>query len=155
MKGKPMSHTYTKLLFHCVFSTKDRRPLLKGDLSGKIDAYLAGIARNHNMHLVRSGGTADHRHLLLELKPVTSVAEAMRIMKTNSSKWLGETCPQLRGWGWQEGYSAFSVSLSACGKVVAYIDGQEEHHKTMTFEEELVALLKRHGVEFDLDDVLR
>ena len=149
-----MGRTYTKLLFHCIFSTKERRALLKGDVSDKIDAYLAGIARNHKMHLVRSGGTADHRHLLLELGSTTNISEAMRVMKSNSSKWLGETYPELLGWGWQRGYGAFSVSLSALEKVVAYIDGQAEHHRAMTFEEELFALLDRHGVAYDREDVL-
>ncbi len=150
-----MSHAYTKLLSHCVFSTKDRRPLLKGSVSEKINAYMAGIARNHDMHLVRAGGTADHRHLLLDLKPTTNVCDAIRVIKANSSKWLHETFPEVGGFGWQTGYAAFSVSESARAKVIAYIDGQEQHHRKMTFEEELMALLDRHGISHDAIQVRR
>ena len=146
-----MGHSLTKLLFHCVFSTEGRRPILKGLVSDKINAYIAGVARNHDAHLIRAGGTADHRHLLLELKPTTNVADAMRVIKANSSKWLHENFPDCLGFGLQTGYAAFSVSESARPKVVEYIDSQEEHHRRMTFHDELVALLRRHGVSFDAD----
>lgn len=145
-----MSHSHTKLLFHCVFSTKDRRPLLKGNVAGKIDRYMAGIAKNHDAHLIRAGGAADHRHLLLELKPTTNVADIVRVIKANVSKWMHENWPELGGYGWQAGYSAFSVSLSQVDRLVAYIDGQEEHHKRQDFSEELARLLKLHGIEADL-----
>jgi REP element-mobilizing transposase RayT len=149
-----MAHTFTNLLCHCVFSTKERRALLKGEIAERIDPYMSGIASNHGMHLVRSGGTPDHRHLLLDLAPTMSVSEAMRVVKANSSKWLHETFPALHGLGWQEGYSAFSVSESAREKVVAYIDAQQDHHKKMSFVTELIALLDRHGIQFDPQDVL-
>ncbi|MCK5269706.1 MAG: IS200/IS605 family transposase [Sedimentisphaerales bacterium] len=145
-----MSHTFSKLFFHCVFSTKGRCPLLKGDISDKINAYMAGIAGNHNAHLIRAGGIADHRHLLLELKPATNVSDIIRIIKANSSKWLRETVPDMAVFGWQTGYSAFTVSASAREKVVSYIDGQEEHHRKLTFEQELIILLERHGIAHDI-----
>ena len=153
-KGVLIAHTYTKLIFHCIFGTKERRPLLSGEIDDKTNAYMFGIARNHNMHLVRAGGAEDHRHLILELKPAMGVPEALRLIKTNSSKWMRETFPQLHGWGWQEGYSAFSVSESALPKVIEYVDRQAEHHRRMSFEEELKALLDRHGVEYDPTAVL-
>ena len=109
-----MSHTYTKLLYHCVFSTKDRRPLLRGQIDERVNRYIAGIARNHEAHLVRAGGVEDHRHLLLELRPTTTVADALRLIKTNCSKWMHETWPELGGHGWQTGYAAFSVSELLC-----------------------------------------
>ena len=144
-----MSHSFTKLLCHCVFSTKGRRALLKGSTSDRVNAYMAGIARNHDAHLIRAGGTADHRHLLLELKPTTHVSEVMRFLKANSSRWLGETYPECGGFAWQTGYGAFSVSQSARAGVTAYIDRQQEHHRAMSFEDELRVLLEKHGVPFD------
>ncbi len=81
-----MTHSLTKLLFHCVFSTKGRRQILKGYLSEKVNAYIAGIARNHKAHLIRAGGTSDHRHLLLDLQPTTNVCDIIRLIKANSSK---------------------------------------------------------------------
>ena len=144
-----MSHTYSKLYYHCVFSTKNHQPFLRGDVSEKLDLYLVGIARNNNMFLIRSGGVADHRHLLLELKPNMSVSDAMRLLKSNSSKWIRETYPELAEFGWQEGYSTFSVSASVKESVIKYINGQVEHHRKMSFEEELHVLLERHGIQIE------
>ena len=146
-----MAHSLTRLLFHCVFSTKGRRALLRGPVGQRINAYMAGIAKAQGYHLVRAGGTADHRHLLLALKPDTNVADAMRLIKANSSKWLRQHYPECGGFGWQMGYAAFTVSPTAEAKVVRYIDGQEEHHKQMTFEEELIDLLDRSGVAYDVN----
>ena len=142
-----MSHSLTKLLFHCVFSTKDRRAILRGPIDDKVNRYMAGIATNHGARLIRAGGTADHRHLLLELEPATNVADIIRFIKANSSKWLHETFPEIGGWGWQSGYAAFSVSQSLRDKVVAYIDNQQAHHRRQTFDDELAQLLARHGIE--------
>jgi len=148
-----MSHSFSKLFFHCVFSTRDRRLFLKGDISDKINAYIAGIVRNHNAHLVRAGGIANHRHLLLELKPTTNICDVLRVIKANSSKWIRENFPQMATFCWQTGYSAFTVSASAIEKVTSYIDSQEEHHKKLTFEQELIILLERHGIVYDKSDL--
>ena len=149
-----MGHTYTRLLIHYAFSTKERRPLLREAVSDGVNAYFSGIASRQKMHLLRAGGVADHRHLLVQIPPALSVAEAVGILKANSSGWMKDEFPGLAPFGWQEGYAAFSVSESAVPKVIAYIDGQEAHHRKMTFEEELVALLKRHGVTYDLARLL-
>jgi REP element-mobilizing transposase RayT len=151
--GGAMSHAFSKLLCHCTFSTKQRRPLLTPQIGDRVNRYLAGIARESHMHLLRGGGVADHRHLLLELKPAMSVSDAMRLLKTNSSRWLRENFPEGSDFSWQEGYAAFSVSMSAAEEVVAYIDRQESHHRRMTFEEELKALLDRHKVAYDAQHV--
>ncbi|MHC4715964.1 MAG: IS200/IS605 family transposase [Planctomycetota bacterium] len=144
-----MAHTLTKILVHCVFSTKERRPFISDDLDGRLNEYAAGIARNHDMHLIRAGGTSDHRHLLLQFRPTVCISDGVRILKSNASKWVHETFDGLSTFAWQSGYAAFSVSQSAAARVVAYIDGQEQHHKRLTFQEELIALLDRHGVEYD------
>jgi len=144
-----VSHTYTKLLIHAVFSTKDRRPLIHTSFQSRLYAYIAGILKNNDCFLVRAGGVADHIHLLFALNPTMAVAEIMRLVKTNSSKWLHETFPDAGAFAWQNGYSAFSVSRSSEEAVVAYIEGQEEHHRRLTFQEELRALLEKHGIEYD------
>ncbi len=144
-----MSHSLTKLLFHIIFRTKHDRPLLQGEVGEKVDRYLFGVARNHDGHLIRSGGVADHRHVLLELKPTINVADVVRLLKANSSKWIRHTSAQLQDFGWQTGYAAFSVSVSARDDVVRYIDKQEEHHRELTFEDELRRLCQRHGVDYD------
>jgi len=144
-----MAHTLTRIALHCVFGTKERRPVLADEVSDKLNTYLAGIARNHDMHLLRAGGTADHRHLLVQFRPAISTAEGMRILKAYSSRWLRETFSGMHSFAWQTGYAAFAVSRSAERRVERYIDEQVEHHRKMSFEEELLALLQRHGVDYD------
>jgi REP element-mobilizing transposase RayT len=144
-----MSHSLTKLLFHVVFRTKHDRPFLQGEVDDKLNGYLAGIADNHDAHLIRAGGVADHRHVLLELKPTTNVADVVRLLKANSSRWIHQSYTDLRDFGWQVGYAAFSVSVSAQDDVVRYIDNQAERHRKSTFEEELRLLCQRHGVDYD------
>ncbi len=146
-KGIIMSHSYTKILIHCVFSTKRRRRWLSGDVSDHLNAYLAGVAREHRLHLIRAGGIADHRHLLLELPASVALCDAVRTLKANSSRWLRQTYPDCQSFEWQGGYSAFSVSISSRDSVIAYIDCQQDHHRTMTFDEELRVLLSKHGLE--------
>lgn len=87
--------------------------------------------------------------LLIAAKPTHAPSELARIVKANSSRWIGGRCPELHDFAWQGGYGAFSVSESSADKVAAYIEGQEEHHRRMGFAEELQALLERHGVAFD------
>jgi REP element-mobilizing transposase RayT len=144
-----MAHTLTKILIHYVFSTKERRAFLPDPISDRLNRYMAGIATNHEMHLLRAGGTADHRHLLVQLRPKVSASEGVQVIKANSSGWLKETFPELRTFAWQTGYAAFSVGLSSVPSVVGYIDRQAEHHRKATFEEELVAMLRRAGIEYD------
>jgi REP element-mobilizing transposase RayT len=144
-----MGNTYTNLLIHTIFSTKGRRPLIHDAFRERLHEYLGGLARHEFLASLGVGGTANHVHGLLALPATLSVAEAMRKWKGLSSKWVHETLPGESDFGWQEGYAAFSVSRSNVPKVAAYIAGQAEHHRTMTFEDELVALLKRHGVEYD------
>ena len=145
-----MSHTFTHLLYHVVFSTKDRKRYIDAKLRPQLLAYLGGITRELKGKALTVGGTADHVHLLVSLPPTLAVADAMRVLKTNSSRWVHQEGPTPRAlFAWQTGYAAFSVSQSAREDVKRYIAGQEEHHRRMTFREEFLALLERHGVEFD------
>jgi REP element-mobilizing transposase RayT len=144
-----MPHSYTHLLSHVIFSTKDRAPTLDADLRSRLYSYMGDIMREIGGSALNINGTPDHVHLLLLLPGTTSMADAMRVLKTNSSRWIHETYPNRRTFAWQTGYGAFSVSQSNAEEVRRYIDNQEEHHRKVTFEEEFVAFLKRHGVEYD------
>lgn len=146
-----MSHSFSKNHQHIVFSTAGRRKTIKKDIQPRVWAYMAGICRNHAMFVGAIGGIEDHVHLLIELPPSMDVAQAVRLIKSNSSKWLNETG---KSFAWQKGYAAFSVSASNVGPVKTYIRCQERHHRKMSFEEELIALLTKHGIEFDPKDVL-
>lgn len=149
-----MAHTHTKLLYHLIFSTKLRRAQIKPAFREPLFTYMGGIIKRSGGHLLRIGGTADHVHLLVELGPTTPIADLMRLIKTNSSKWIHETYPLAAGFAWQTGYAAFSVSSSAADDVARYIDGQDQHHRTHTFETEFVEFLRRHRIEYDRRFVL-
>ena len=143
----PMS--YVSSYFHSVFSTKERRPLITPALRERLWPFLGGIARQNGMKAIEIGGVADRVHLLLSLPATLSIAKAMQLIKGGSSKWVHETFPEHRLFGWQTKYAAFSVSVSQLDTIVHYIKNQEKHHRKMTFQEEFLLLLKKHGIEYD------
>jgi REP element-mobilizing transposase RayT len=143
------SMSYVSSYFHCVFSTKERRPSIKPELRDRLWPFLGGIARQNKMKAIEIGGVEDHVHILLSLPSVMTVAKAMQLLKGGSSKWIHETFPEQRLFAWQEEYGAFSVSVSQLDRTIEYIKGQEPHHHRMTFQEEFLALLKKHRIEYD------
>ncbi|HKW62305.1 MAG TPA: IS200/IS605 family transposase [Candidatus Acidoferrum sp.] len=146
-----MSHTYTQNVVHVVFSTKDRHKAIDAGFRPKLWAYVRGICKKLDIYVHAVGGLEDHIHLLIQIPPVLTLSKAVATIKANSSRWAsGES----HRFGWQQGYGAFSVSASIIPAVVRYIGNQEEHHKKMDFEAEFVALLKKHGVEYDPKYVL-
>ena len=144
-----MAHTFTNLLTHVIFSTGERRPLIADAVRPDLHAYLGGIVHELRVTPVMIGGTIDHVHLLLRLPADLAIADCLRIMKTNSSRWVKEKWPERRSFGWQGGYGAFSVSESNRANVIRYIQKQPQHHRKVTFQDEFVSFLKKHGVEFD------
>jgi REP element-mobilizing transposase RayT len=144
-----MAHTYTSLLIHVVFSTSGRTALLTDAIRIDVHAYLGGILRELDAVPIAIGGTADHAHLLIRLPANLALADCLRVVKTNSSRWAKERWPQQRKFAWQGGYGAFSVSESRRAAVIRYIRDQAQHHRRISFQDELVALLKNHRVEFD------
>lgn len=148
-KGKIMGHTYVSNLVHCVFSTKSRRNLISDNVRRRLWAYMGGIAKTHKMAATAMGGTANHVHLLLSLPGAMSIAKAVQLIKGGSSKWIHETFQTHKDFEWQEGYGAFSVSVSAAAKTVKYIENQAERHNTVTFDDEFKAFLDRHDIEYD------
>jgi putative transposase len=144
-----MAHTFTSLLTHVVFSTKDRYPHIDAEVRERLFPYMGGILREIGATPVTINGVKDHVHGLVALPATLSVADAMRVLKTNSSRWVHQEWPRLRAFAWQTGYGAFSVSRSNAEDVERYIARQEEHHRTVTFQEEFVAFLKRHGIAYD------
>ncbi len=143
-----MAHTHSATFFQCVFSTKERAHIIPFELQPKLWEYIGGIARLKGMRSLRVGGTRNHVHIALHVPASMNVAKGMQLIKAGSSKWLNEHPIKAR-FEWQEGYGAFSIGVSQLDATIAYIDGQEEHHRKRTFEEEYVAFLKRHGIEYD------
>ena len=143
-----MGHTYCSSLFHCVFSTKERRRLIEPEMQPRLWAYMGGIAREQKMKAMAAGGTEDHVHILLSLPSSLPIALAMREIKSASSRWMHKHCG-LPAFEWQEGYGAFSIGWSEVDATLEYIAGQEVHHRRRDFQAEFIAILKKHRVEYD------
>lgn len=141
-----MSHTYVSALYHCVFSTKERRGLIPPARQPDVWSYLGGIARKNGFKLLAAGGTDNHVHLLISLPAVLPLAKAIQLLKGGSSKWMNDSGARF---GWQEGYAAFSVGISQVNATVSYINSQAEHHHKRGFEEEFLAFLNKHGIAYD------
>jgi putative transposase len=101
------------------------------------------------MKALAIGGASDHVHVLLSVPAILSIAKAMQLLKGNSSKWIREIFPKMHSFAWQEGYGAFSLGVSGVDATVAYIRNQAEHHRTRSFREEFVAMLKKHGFRYE------
>jgi len=144
-----MAHTFTSLLTHAVFSTASRAPFLADAIRPEMHAYLGGILRELHAAPIAIGGTADHVHLLVRLPADLAVADCLRVVKTNSSRWVKEKWPERHSFAWQGGYGAFSVSESMRGAVIRYIQDQARHHRRISFQQEFLAMLKKHDLEFD------
>ncbi len=144
-----MSHTYSNLLSHVVCSTRDRTPLIDAEIKPRLLGYINGIVSESGAKVLSLNSMPDHMHMLWELPPTASLSDSMRVIKTNSSRWVHETWGSLKPFGWQTGYAAFSVSRSNVSAVAKYIEDQESHHHKRTFQEEFVELLAKHGIDYD------
>ena len=144
-----MPQSLSKVVLHIIFSTKTREPWLDSGVRPRIHGYLATICRDLGAALVHVGGVADHVHIVTTLPRTVSQAQIVEQIKKTSSKWIKELDARYRSFFWQRGYGVFSVSPSQLDSVLKYIEGQQEHHRTRTFQGEYRALLRRHGVDFD------
>ena len=142
-----MSHTYISELVHCVFSTKNRRNLIPPEIQSDLWAFLGGIARKNGLKALVVGGTENHVHVLLSLTATMPLAKAVQLIKGASSHWMNVN--HTKDFAWQEGYGAFTVGISQKADTVAYIRSQADHHRKRSFEEEFVAFLKKHDVDYD------
>ena len=144
-----MPQSLSKVLVHVIFSTKDREPWLGSEVRPRMHAYLATVCRELGAEFVYVGGVANHVHIVTTLPRTVSQAQLIEKIKKASSKWIKALDARYRGFFWQRGYGAFSVSPSELDAVLQYIERQQEHHRTRTFQEEYSELLRRHGVDFD------
>jgi putative transposase len=144
-----MPQSLSKVIVHIVFSTKNREPILDSDVRPRMHAYLATICRDLGAEVMRVGGVADHVHIVTTLPRSLSQAQFIEQIKKVSSKWIKSIDVRYHSFFWQRGYSAFSVSPSQLEAVLQYVEAQQEHHRTRTFQEEYRELLHKHGVDFD------
>jgi REP element-mobilizing transposase RayT len=140
-----MPCAFSALFVHVVFSTKDRAPHLSPDLAERLFPYLGGIVRELKGSALEINGPADHVHLLLAIPPNIALADLLRVLKTSSSRWVHDRFPARKGFAWQAGYSAFTVSASRLEQVRRYIASQQTHHRKTSYQEEILALLRKHG----------
>ena len=148
--GLPIGHTYTCLVNHIVFSTKERRPLLNRGIFPSLVKFTGGIIRKRKGKLLAMNGTENHVHILGIFSPTIATSDLVRDLKALSSGWIHDNFPHQEIFAWQEGYSAFSVGKAGRENVIRYIKHQEKHHRKKTFEEELVEMLDRADIEYEL-----
>ncbi len=135
------THTFVSVRIHYVFGTGFREHVIRPEIQTRLWSYVAGVARNLGATVYAVGGTDDHVHAFIGIPPTMPVAKVLQAMKANSSRWMRETT---RGFSWQEGYAAFSVSISHTDATIAYIQNQREHHKGRGYGEELAIMLRKH-----------
>ncbi len=146
-------HSFASCLMHCVWATKERRPVIKSEMQQRLWPYLGGIARENKIKTLVIGGVEDHVHVLMSIPSTLSVAKTVQLLKGNSSKWVHDTFKEHRDFEWQEGYGAFSIGISGVEDTTQYIQGQAGHHHRMTFKEEVEAFLKKHGMVYVAQDL--
>ena len=144
-----MPQSLSLVVIHVIFSTKERRAMLDAEPRSRLHAYLATTARNAGCECYRAGGVADHVHLAMRLSRTVTIADLVENLKTSSSKWLKTQSSDLATFSWQRGYACFSVGPTDLDSLCAYIDQQEEHHRTRTFQQEFRMFLNKYGVEYD------
>lgn len=142
--------SFTQLNYHVVFATKFRNRVLARSNDSLLYNYIGGIVGGFSGVLDSGGGVEDHVHLLVNIPAKIAVSDAIRSIKSNSSRWLNEQTWNTKDFEWQKGYGAFTVSFSQMDRVRSYIANQEEHHQRLSFQQEYINLLKKHDIDFDL-----
>ena len=150
-----MSQSYTNLLYHLIFATKERQPILTSEYRPRLYDYIGGIIRGLGGVSLGIGGIADHVHVCAKLRPDSALSDVLRDLKANASGWMHDVFPELGDFGWQRGYAAFTVSRSNLTGVQRYIAGQEQHHQRVSFRDEFMQFLKANGIEYDDRYLLR
>src|SRR6056297_3425838 len=144
-----MANTYTQINIHAIFSVKGRENIIPKKYNEELFKYISGVLNNNKQYSLAVNGYRDHVHLFFEMHPTTCLADIIRIVKANSSKWFNENSWIKGKFAWQEGYGAFSHSRSQRNDVIKYIKNQEEHHRKRTFKEEYLDLLEKFKIDFD------
>jgi putative transposase len=145
-----MAQSYTNLIYHIVFSTKNREPIIVEPMKSRLYEYIGGTIRKLGGISLAINGMSDHIHVLTKLRADKSVSNVLRDLKANSSGWMHDVFPELKDFSWQNGYGAFTVSVSQVDKVKMYIANQEKHHQKIgTFRDEFIKLLVANEVEFE------
>jgi REP-associated tyrosine transposase len=141
--------SFSSILVHLVFSTKNREPWIRSPIESQLYAYATTVLKNADCPALAMNGMADHVHALFRLSRTKTVAEVVEELKISTSKWIKTKGPNFQGFHWQSGYGAFSVSQSNVASVIEYIRNQTEHHQGISFQDEMRALLRKHEIPID------
>ncbi len=144
-----MSHTFSNLLVHAVWSTKNRQPFITKNIKMRLHGYLRNAVDDNGAKLLFINGMEEHVHLLFVVPLTLLIPELLETIKPASTKWVQKTFPEMKDFGWQTGYGAFSVGKSNLQQVTNYIVNQEKHHRNVSFEEEFIRLLDMQGIAYD------
>lgn len=145
-----MPQSLVQVYLHLVFSTKDRAPFLRDkSLRERMHGYLAGACTQLDSPAIIVGGVEDHVHILIRFSKVLEIANLIRDIKRESSKWVKDQSAQCSEFQWQRGYGAFSISPSHVAALTKYIREQEQHHKSESFQDEFRRLCRKYGIEID------
>jgi putative transposase len=144
-----MPQSLSSVLIHLIFSTKDREPFITPAIETELHPYMAKVFRELKSPTLAINGTTDHVHILFALGRVVTIADLVQEIKTESSKWIKTKGPELRNFHWQKGYGAFSIGQSSVAEVKRYIHNQKEHHRRITFQDELRKFLEAYEIEYD------
>ena len=144
-----MANTYTQIYIHIVFAVEGRQSLIKPEHNDELQKYITGIVSGQKQKLIAINNMPDHLHLLVGLRPDSSLSDLVRDVKAGSSKFINEKRWVIGRFSWQEGFGAFSYSRSQLGTVIRYLENQQKHHAKKSFREEYIALLEKFGVQFD------
>jgi putative transposase len=144
-----MANTYTQIHIQVVFAVQNRQSLIAKAWNEELYRYITGIIQNHGHKLLRINGVSDHIHILFGMRPTQALSDLVQHVKQDSSKWINQKGFVPGKFSWQEGYGGFSYSRRDVPNVIAYIDNQEEHHRTRSFQEEYVEILKDFEIEHD------
>ncbi len=140
---------YTQILYQIVYSTKNRKPVLKEERQDDLFKYLYGILKNKKCHVYIINGVEDHIHIVTHLHPTVALSSLIKDMKIASSKWIKEKNIFSDFIGWQDKYGAFTYSIKDKDRLIEYVKNQKKHHKTKSFKEEFIELLNEHKIDFD------
>ena len=141
--------TFTQILYQIVFSTKNRERTLTPDGRSTLFGYITGIHKAKGCHLYRLNGIEDHIHIATHVHPSVALASLVKDIKLATSDFIKKEALFRNFAGWQDGYAAFTYSYKDKDALIEYIKNQEQHHKTLSFKEELIDLLNEHGIEFN------
>ena len=144
-----MTHTHKGHFFHLIWSTKNRALWIDTEIQADLYAYMGGIVKNHSGSLIEIGGMPDHVHLLINLRNLEKYSSLIRDVKAHSTMWIHKKFPVLRDFEWQEGFGSFTLHFSLVDNVRNYIQNQEKHHQSMTYEQEYLKFLEAQNIDYD------